>query len=167
MADPDGNGVAAMKFSLVGPDNTENAEQWLTATPLRRQHGRRFGEGGIPGRPKPTPWSTISSIPRRKKTSIPRAADDSLSRPRDPRAREQEPRQEGPAAGRRRFRRDRPLSAQRQLQADGRFVNVGQQAPQSGAGTAGLSARRQRAASARLPRPRSPTRAACTSTSAR
>ncbi|MGO9113462.1 MAG: cytochrome c biogenesis protein CcsA [Thermoguttaceae bacterium] len=32
MAAPDGNGVAAMKFSLVGPDNTENAEQWLTAT---------------------------------------------------------------------------------------------------------------------------------------
>ena len=32
MADPDGNGIAAMKFSLVGPDNTENAEQWLTAT---------------------------------------------------------------------------------------------------------------------------------------
>ena len=32
MAEADGNGVAAMKFSLVGPDNTENAEQWLTAT---------------------------------------------------------------------------------------------------------------------------------------
>src|SRR5208283_4317847 len=32
MADPGGNGVAAMKFSLVGPDNMENAEQWLTAT---------------------------------------------------------------------------------------------------------------------------------------
>ena len=31
-ADPDGNGIAAMKFSLVGPDNAENAEQWLTAT---------------------------------------------------------------------------------------------------------------------------------------
>ena len=32
MADPDGNGIAAMKFSLVGPDNSENAEQWLTAS---------------------------------------------------------------------------------------------------------------------------------------
>jgi len=31
-ADPDGKGLAAMKFSLVGPDNTENAEQWLTAS---------------------------------------------------------------------------------------------------------------------------------------
>jgi len=32
LADPDGNGVAAMKFSLLGPDNMENAEQWLTAS---------------------------------------------------------------------------------------------------------------------------------------
>jgi len=32
MADPDGNGIAAMKFSIVGPDNMENAEQWLTAS---------------------------------------------------------------------------------------------------------------------------------------
>ena len=31
-AAPDGNGIAAMKFSLVGPDNAENVEQWLTAS---------------------------------------------------------------------------------------------------------------------------------------
>ena len=44
MADPDGNGIAAMKFSLVGPDNTENAEQWLTAT--------RFGGSAAVGSAK-------------------------------------------------------------------------------------------------------------------
>jgi cytochrome c-type biogenesis protein CcsB len=34
MAAPDGDGIAAMKFSLVGPDNMENAEQWVTASPF-------------------------------------------------------------------------------------------------------------------------------------
>ncbi len=43
-ADPDGNGIAAMKFSLVGPDTTENAEQWLTAT--------RFGGSAAVGSAK-------------------------------------------------------------------------------------------------------------------
>jgi cytochrome c-type biogenesis protein CcsB len=44
MADPDGNGVAAMKFSLVGPDNAENIEQWLTAS--------RFGGSAAVGSAK-------------------------------------------------------------------------------------------------------------------
>ena len=34
MTDPDGNGIGAMKFSLIGPDNADNAEQWLTASPF-------------------------------------------------------------------------------------------------------------------------------------
>ena len=96
MADPDGNGVAAMKFSLVGPDNTENAEQWLTATPLRRQHGRRFGEGGIPAGRSRHHGRRLRQSPGERRSRSPGPADDSLRRPRDPPAREQEHRQEDP-----------------------------------------------------------------------
>ena len=44
LADPDGNGMAAMKFSLIGPDDGENREQWVTAS--------RFGGSAAVGSAK-------------------------------------------------------------------------------------------------------------------
>ncbi len=44
LAAPDGKGIAALKFSVFGPDNSENAEQWLTAS--------RFGGSAAVGSAK-------------------------------------------------------------------------------------------------------------------
>ena len=72
MAAPDGNGIAALKFSLVGPDNTENAEQWLTAS--------RFGGSTAVGSAKVEFQQAEADTmvddflnPPQKKISIPRA----------------------------------------------------------------------------------------------
>ena len=145
MADADGNGIAAMKFSLVGPDNAENAEQWVTAT--------RFGGSAAVG----------SAKIEFQKAEADTMVDDFLNPP----AKEDLDPQglltihyEGRVTrvpvsknlGKKVALAGGDVSVEiaeylpnARLQADGRFVNMGDKASQSGRRTAGLSARRKRA----------------------